>query len=191
MTIREAIVVEGRYDTVRLSGLVDTVIVQTNGFRIFHDAQQIAMLRRLASTRGLVVLTDSDGAGFVIRDHIASLIPKNQLKHAYIPMCAGKEKRKRTPSKEGLLGVEGVTDEAILQALKTAGVSECGAKCDPYMTPVRLFEDGLMGGKDSKAKREKLCEALSLPRYLSTSRLCDVLNNAFSEDEYRAALEND
>lgn len=191
LTIREAIVVEGRYDTIRLSQLVDTVIVQTNGFRIFNDADQIAMLRRLAQTRGLVVLTDSDGAGFVIRNHIASLIPKEQLKHAYIPSCEGKEKRKRAPSKEGLLGVEGVTDDAILKALKTAGVTESDAPHEAYMTPARLFEDGLAGGENSKAKRERLCEALSLPRYLSTSRLCEVLNTAFSEAEYLEALKKD
>lgn len=189
ITILEAIVVEGRYDVIRLSQLVDTVIVQTNGFRIFHDKEQIAMLRRLASTRGLVVLTDSDGAGFVIRDHISALIPKEQLKHAYIPPCVGKEKRKRTASKEGLLGVEGVDDEAILQALRTAGVTEDARERESYMTPVRLFEDGLMGGKDSKAKRERLCERLALPRYLSTARLCEVLNAAFTEDEYKQALD--
>ncbi len=188
MTIREAIVVEGRYDVIRLSQLVDTVIVQTNGFRIFHDDEQIALLRRLAETRGLVVLTDSDGAGFVIRDHISSFIPKEQLKHAYIPPCEGKEKRKRAPSKEGLLGVEGVSDDAILHALKTAGVTEETDTREPYMTPVRLFEDGLMGGKDSKKKRERLCDALRLPRYLSTARLCEVLNTAFTEEEYRQAL---
>ena len=188
MTIREAIVVEGRYDTIRLSRLVDTVIVQTNGFRIFHDKEQIAMLRRLAQTRGLVVLTDSDSAGFVIRDHISSFVPKEQLKHAYIAPCEGKEKRKRTASKEGLLGVEGVSDEMILQALKTAGVTEDGTVRRAYMTPTRLFEDGLMGGAHSKKKREQLCKALSLPTYLSTARLCEVLNNAFSEEEYQAAL---
>ena len=190
MKIREAIVVEGRYDTIRLAGLVDTLIVQTNGFRIFGDTDQIALLRRLARTRGLVVLTDSDGAGLVIRNHISALIPKEQLKHAFIPPCVGKEKRKRTASKEGLLGVEGVSDEAILQALKTAGVTEDDALRTPFMTPTRLFEDGLMGGKDSKAKREALCRALSLPTYLSTARLCEVLNNGFSEDEYRATLTN-
>lgn len=190
LTIREAIVVEGRYDTIRLSQLVDTVIVQTNGFRLFHDKEQIALLRRLAQTRGLVVLTDSDSAGFVIRDHISSFIPKEQLKHAYIPPCQGKEKRKRTASKEGLLGVEGVSDEAILQALRTAGVTEDNTERTTYMTPLRLFEDGLMGGADSKKKREALCDALSLPRYLSTSRLCEVLNTAFSETDYLNALAN-
>ena len=188
MTIREAIVVEGRYDTIRLSQLVDTVIVQTNGFRIFHDKEQIALLRRLAQTRGLVVLTDSDSAGFVIRDHISSFIPKERLKHAYIAPCEGKEKRKRAASKEGLLGVEGVSDETILQALKTAGVTEDGVPRRAYMTPTRMFEDGLMGGADSRKKREQLCNALSLPTYLSTARLCGVLNNAFTEEEYLAAL---
>jgi len=188
LTIREAIVVEGRYDTIRLSQLIDTVIVQTNGFRLFHDKEQIALLRRLAQTRGLVVLTDSDSAGFVIRDRISSFIPKEQLRHAYIPPCAGKEKRKRTPSKEGLLGVEGVSDEAILQALRTAGITEDSASRVTFMTPLRMFEDGLSGGKDSKAKRERLCELLSLPKFLSASRLCQVLNTAFTEEEYRTAL---
>lgn len=188
MTIREAIVVEGRYDTARLTRLVDTVIVQTNGFRIFNDKEQIALLRRLAETRGLVVLTDSDAAGFVIRDHISSLIPKHQLHHAYIPPCKGKEKRKRIPSKEGLLGVEGMEDDALLQALKTAGVTEEATPRVPYMTHARLFEDGLSGSKDSKQKRQQLCHALALPHYLSATRLIDVLNTAFSEEEYTAAL---
>lgn len=187
LQIREAIVVEGRYDTVRLSQLVDTVIVQTNGFRIFKDTEQIAMLRRLAQTRGLIVLTDSDAAGFVIRDHISALIPKTQLKHAYIPPCEGKEKRKRVPSKEGLLGVEGMEDDALLQALKTAGATEKDVPV-PFMTPLRLYEDGLSGGAHSKEKRQCLCAVLSLPSYLSTSRLIDVLNAAFTEEEYQTAL---
>lgn len=188
--IRDAIVVEGRYDVIRLSSLVDTVIVPTNGFRIFKDKAQCAMLRRLAQTRGLVVLTDSDAAGFLIRDHISAVVPKEQVRHAYIPPVHGKETRKRAASKEGLLGVEGMRDEALLAALKTAGVLADGEVPRPYITTVRLFEDGLTGHPDSKSRRERLCAALQLPSYLSTNRLVAVLNAAFSEDEYKAALDN-
>lgn len=188
--IREAIVVEGRYDVIRLSSLVDTVIVPTNGFRIFKDREQCAMLRKLAQTRGLVVLTDSDAAGFLIRDHISAMIPKEQVLHAYIPPIAGKESRKREASKEGLLGVEGMRDEALLQALKTAGVLDDEEERIPYMSVTRLFEDGLTGHPDSKIRRQRLCAALGLPSYLSTSRLIAVLNAAFTEEDYTAVLHN-
>lgn len=187
--IREAIVVEGRYDTVRLKSLVDAVIVQTNGFRIFKDKQQTAMLRKLAAERGLIVLTDSDAAGFLIRDHIAAIVPPEQIKHAYIPPRAGKESRKATASKEGLLGVEGMDDDALLKALQTAGATSADASPAAYMTPVRLYEDGLTGRANSKDKRRRLCETLDLPTYLSNARLIAVLNAAFSEEEYKAALD--
>lgn len=187
--IREAIVVEGRYDAIRLSSLVDAVIVQTNGFRIFKDREQCALLRRLAAAQGLVVLTDADAAGFLIRDHISAVVPKEQVRHAFIPPVKGKETRKAQASKEGLLGVEGMRDDALLKALKTAGVLD-GEEHATYMTTVRLYEDGLSGHPDSKARRQALCAALELPSYLSTARLIDVLNAAFSEDEYKAALDN-
>ncbi|MBQ3093925.1 MAG: DUF4093 domain-containing protein [Clostridia bacterium] len=187
--IREAIVVEGRYDTVRLKPLVDAVIVQTNGFRIFKDKQQTAMLRKLAAERGLIVLTDSDAAGFLIRDHIAAIVPPEQIKHAYIPPRAGKESRKATASKEGLLGVEGMDDDALLKALQTAGATSAAVLPAAYMTPARLYEDGLTGQANSKEKRRRLCEALDLPTYLSNARLMAVLNAAFSEEEYKAALD--
>ncbi len=191
LKITQAIVVEGRYDTIRLRSLVDTVIVQTNGFRLFKDREAMAMLRRLAAERGLVVLTDSDAAGFLIRDHIASALPPSQIIHAYIPPVAGKEARKVAPSKEGLLGVEGMRDEALLTALRTAGVLEGASEArPPYLTTARLFADGLTGRTDSKRKREALCRLLELPTYLSTARLCDVLNAAYTEEEYSEALRN-
>lgn len=188
--IREAIVVEGRYDTVRLSSLVDATIVQTNGFRIFKDKEQTAMLRKLAAERGLIVLTDSDAAGFLIRDHIAAVVPPEQIKHAYIPPRMGKESRKATASKEGLLGVEGMDDDVLIKALIGAGATQEEAPTKPYMTPARLYEDGLMGQPNSKEKRRRLCEALDLPTYLSNARLMAVLNAAFSEEDYKAALKN-
>ena len=187
VTIKEAIVVEGRYDTVRLSAVVDTVIVQTNGFRIFKDEAARSMLRRLAAERGLIVLTDSDAAGFVIRDHVASVVPPSQIKHAYIPPTAGKERRKAAPSKEGLLGVEGMGEDVLLAALKAAGATftdENTPLSSPFADAARLMADGLTGCADSKKKREALCDRLGLPRYLSTARLIAVLNAAVSEEEY-------
>ncbi len=187
-SVREAIVVEGRYDVIRLSSLVDTVVVATNGFRLFKDRQQCALLRRLAAERGLVVLTDSDAAGFVIRDHISAIVPKEQIKHAYIPPIVGKEARKRTASKEGLLGVEGMRDEALIKALREAGVLDGTPSREPFLTVTRFYEDGLTGRPDSKQRRRALCERLALPAYLSTARLIAVLNAAYSEEEYAQAL---
>ena len=187
--VHKAIVVEGRYDTIRLRTLVDAVIVQTNGFRIFKDKESMAMLRRLAQERGLIVLTDSDAAGFLIRDHIASALPTAQVTHAYIPPVVGKESRKDAPSKEGLLGVEGMRDEALLKALEQVGAfEESPPQRKPFLTTARLFDDGLTGRKDSKKRREQLCLALSLPTHLSTARLSEVLNAAYTEEEYTAAL---
>lgn len=191
--IKEAIVVEGRYDTVRLSSVVDTVIVQTNGFRIFKDKAQLSMLRRLAKERGLVVMTDVDAAGFLIRDHIASAVDPSLVKHAYVPPTRGKESRKESPSKEGLLGVEGMNADMLLKALRACGATvEDGetASAVPFVSVTRLFEDGLTGGDGSKQKRMRLCERLSLPTHLSTARLIAVLNAAFTEEEYETALEN-
>ena len=119
--IREAIIVEGRYDKNTLAQIVDAPILETSGFGIFHDSQRLALLRRLAETRGIIVLTDSDGAGFVIRNYLRGAIDPAQVKHAYIPDVAGKERRKRTASKEGKLGVEGMRPEVLLEALRCAG----------------------------------------------------------------------
>ncbi len=191
VTVKEAIVVEGRYDTVRLSAVVDAVIVQTNGFRIFKDEAARSMLRRLAKERGLIVLTDSDAAGFVIRDHIASCVPPACVKHAYIPQKTGKERRKSVPSKEGLLGVEGMDGEIILDALRAAGATFDDTDVSvstPYLDTARLMTDGLTGCPDSRRKREALCERLGLPTYLSTARLTAVLNAAVSEEEYEKLL---
>ncbi len=190
--ITEAVVVEGRYDVIRLRSLLDTLIVQTNGFRIFKDREQLAMLRMLAQSRGLVVLTDSDSAGFLIRDHISAAIPREQLKHAYIPARPGREKRKTAPGREGLLGVEGMDGETLLTALTRAGVTISGEKpppvSPPFMSMSRLYADGFSGQKDSKRKREMLCGRLSLPPRLSSARLIEVLNAAFTEEAYMAAL---
>lgn len=192
--ITEAVVVEGRYDVIRLRSLLDTLIVETGGFRIFKDKEQLGLLRMLAESRGLVVLTDSDSAGFLIRDYLSAAIPKQQLKHAYIPACPGKERRKTDPGKEGLLGVEGMDETVLLTALKRAGVTVSEEKAEPFKPPfmsaARLYEDGLSGKKDSREKREALCRQLSLPPRLSSARLIEVLNSAFTEEMYTAALQS-
>lgn len=183
---------EGRYDTARLRTVVDALIIETGGFGLFHDGEQLALLRRLAEQRGLLVLTDSDGAGFVIRNYIAGAIPPQLVKHAYIPEIAGKERRKTAASKEGLLGVEGMDGALILKALQRAGATfeeQDASEKRPFLTKADLYADGLSGGPDSAARRERLMVYLDLPRKLSVNRLLKVINATLSEEEYRRAVE--
>ena len=191
LRLREAVVVEGKHDAVRLSQVVDAPIVPTNGFRIFKDKEQMAWLRRLAHTRGLVILTDSDSAGFVIRRHLCGCIPPAEIKQAYAPCIAGKERRKAHPSKEGLLGVEGIDPAALETVLRRAGVTVEGedtASLVPWMTKARLFADGLSGAPESQKRREALLALWGLPAYLSANRLMEVINLTVSEEEYKDAL---
>jgi ribonuclease M5 len=191
--IKEAIVVEGRYDKNTLSQIVDAPILETSGFGIFKDKQQMALLRRIAETRGLIVFTDSDGAGFVIRNHLKSAIPGKFLKHAYIPDIPGKEKRKSAPGKEGKLGVEGMRPEIILEALRRAGATFFGEQdtANPgQLTKTDLFEMGLSGGSDSKARRTALIKKLNLPEHMSANALLDVLNMLYTRDEVILIMEN-
>ena len=194
--IREAIVVEGRYDKNTLSQIVDAPILETSGFGIFKDKQQLALLRRVAESRGLIVFTDSDGAGFVIRNHLKSVIPAKYLKHAYIPDIYGKEKRKSSPGKEGKLGVEGMRPEIILEALRKAGATIEGeaAASHHQITKQDLMELGLSGGKNSGTKRLKLLKKLDLPQHMSANAMLQSLNLLYSLDELNAiveTLEND
>lgn len=187
LKIREAVVVEGRYDKNTLAQLVDTVIVETSGFGIFHDERKKKMLRRLAEARGLIVLTDSDGAGFVIRSHISGIIPPELVKHAYIPDRYGKERRKRTPGKEGKLGVEGMPPAVLEEALRRAGatfleVAE-NAPSGGALTKADLLEAGLSGGAESAKRRQELLRKLDLPEHLSANGLLEVLNTLYSRDE--------
>lgn len=183
--IKEAIVVEGRYDKNTLSQLVDAPIFETNGFGIFKDKQQMALLRKVAEKRGLIVFTDADGAGFVIRNHIKSAIPGQFLKHAYTPDIFGKERRKVAPGKEGKLGVEGMRPEVIIEALRKAGASFAGEETAPrnQITKQDLMELGLSGGPDSKAKRTALLKMLDLPEHMSANALLDALNLLYAKDE--------
>jgi ribonuclease M5 len=191
--IREAVAVEGKYDAARLRSVVDTVIVETGGFSLFHDKEKLRLLRELTAKRGLIVLTDSDSAGFVIRDHISGALPKDGVKHAYIPEIPGKEKRKTAPSAEGLLGVEGMDGAVVLNALLRAGATvEDGESLHsppPFLTKVRLYEDGLAGKDNSARRREKLLRALGLPHRLSVNRMMEVINAILTQEEYRALLD--
>ena len=183
--IKEAIVVEGRYDKNTLSQIVDAPILETSGFGIFKDKQQMALLRRVAETRGLIVFTDPDGAGFVIRNHIKSAIPSRYLKHAYIPDIYGKERRKAAPGKEGKLGVEGMKPEVIVDALRRAGATLEGESAAPgnQITKQDLMELGLSGGADASAKRLALLKKLGFPEHMSANAMLQALNLLYSLDE--------
>lgn len=186
--IREAIIVEGRYDKNTLAQIVDAPILETSGFGIFHDRQRLALLRRLAETRGIIVLTDSDGAGFVIRNYLRGAIDQSQVKHAYIPDIAGKERRKRTASKEGKLGVEGMRPDVLLEALRRAGATIEGEEtpaAGARITKADFYAAGLTGGADSKAARQRLLAQLDLPEHLSTNALLEVLNALMTPDEFQ------
>lgn len=185
--IREAIVVEGRYDRNTLAQIVDAPIFETSGFGIFKNREQLALLRAVAEKRGLIVFTDSDGAGFVIRNHIKSAIPGKYLKHAYIPDLYGKEKRKDKPGKEGKLGVEGMTPEIILSALRASGatlVEEASETTSTgTITKQHMMELGLSGTADSSSKRARLQKRLGLPEHMSANALLQALNLLYSMDE--------
>ena len=183
--IREAILVEGRYDKNTLSQILDATILETSGFGIFKDKQQMDLLRRVAEKRGLIVFTDSDGAGFVIRNHIKSAIPAQYLKHAYTPDIFGKERRKAAPGKEGKLGVEGMNREVILEALRRAGATFEGESTttDGQITKQDMMRLGLSGGADSSAKRKRLMKLLNLPEHLSANALLQALNLLCTREE--------
>ena len=183
--IKEAIVVEGRYDKNTLSQIVDATIFETSGFGIFKDNAQMDLLRRIAEVRGLIVFTDSDGAGFVIRNHLKSAIPAQYLKHAYIPDMFGKEKRKSAPGKEGKLGVEGMSPQIILDALRRSGATmdEQGGDVTDRITKQDLMELGLSGGPDSAMKRLALLKALKLPEHMSANAMLQALNFLYNLDE--------
>ncbi len=176
--IQEAIVVEGRYDKNVLAQVVDAPIFETAGFGIFKDKEAMALLRKAAQIRGLIVFTDSDGAGFVIRNHIKSAIDAKYLKHAYIPETPGKERRKRTPGKEGLLGVEGMDPNTLLEALRRAGATFASedTPAGGSITKQDLMALGLSGGKDASARRQWLLNRLELPRHMSANALLQALN---------------
>lgn len=191
LKIREAIVVEGRYDKNTLSQIVDAPILETSGFGIFKDKEQMSLLRRVAERRGLIVFTDSDGAGFVIRNHIKSAIPGKYLKHAYIPDVYGKEKRKTAPGKEGKLGVEGLSPEILIDSLRRAGATIEGEDSpgNEGITKQDLMALGLSGGANAGARRRQLLKRLGLPERMSANAMLQALNLLCSLEELNAILE--
>ena len=188
--IREAILVEGRYDKNTLAQIVDAPILESAGFGIFKDKKQMQLLRQVACKRGLIVFTDGDGAGFVIRNHIKSAIPAQYLKHAYIPDIPGKERRKSAPGKEGKLGVEGMKPEIILEALRRAGATiegeECSATCE--ITKQDLKELGLSGGANSGERRKLLLKKLDFPEHMSSNAMLQALNLLMDLDQLKEIL---
>ena len=185
--IKQAIVVEGQYDKNTLSQIVDAPIFQTDGFGIMNDKQQMDLLRRVAKARGLIVFTDSDGAGFVIRNKLKSCIPAQYLLHAYIPDIYGKERRKAAPGKEGKLGVEGMTPQVITDCLIRAGATVEGENTtcrQPEITKLDMFQAGLSGGPGSSEKRKALIKMLDLPEHMSSNALLQALNLLCTREEF-------
>lgn len=188
--LSEAVIVEGKYDKIKLSNILDAFIIETNGFAVFKDKTKLSFIKKLAKERGIIILTDSDHAGFMIRNYISSGVPKEQIKNVYIPDIFGKEKRKNAPSKEGKLGVEGMTKEVIVEALSKAGITSSKSMCSDPVTTVDFYDLGLTGGAGSKAKRKALCKTLDLPEFLSTSSLILCINNFMTKEEFYSVCQN-
>jgi ribonuclease M5 len=184
------VIVEGKYDKIKLSSIIDAVIIETGGFSIFKDKEQLELIRKLAMTKGVIIITDSDGAGFIIRNFLSGALPKDRVRHVYMPDIFGKERRKAEPSKEGKIGVEGISKEIIIKSLERAGVlfNET-SKPTKRITKLDLYEDGFAGGVGSLEKRRKLLSRLGLPARLSSNMLVDVLNAMMSYEGYKQAVE--
>ncbi|MDR3313190.1 MAG: DUF4093 domain-containing protein [Oscillospiraceae bacterium] len=188
--LRQAVLVEGKYDAIRLASLVDAVILRCDGFHIFNDREKRALLRRLAERRGLILLTDSDAAGFQIRSYLRSFLPKEQLTQVYIPDIYGKEKRKAAPSKEGKLGVEGMDTKTLLAAFERAGVlQDPAAAPETPLKKLDLYRDGFSGKPGSRERLRALLRALALPERLTANNLAELLCACVSAEEYHAAVQ--
>lgn len=182
--LSQAVIVEGKYDKIKLSSLLDAFILETNGFALFKDKERMAFIRKLAEERGIVILTDSDHAGFMIRNRIASVVPKDRVINVYIPDIYGKEKRKTAPSKEGKLGVEGMSREVLLRAFEQAQIDTQLTERDDPVTAYDLYAFGLSGRPDAKEKRKRLLSALALPEFLSTASLLSCINHSMTKEEF-------
>ena len=191
--VKETIIVEGTYDKIKLSGFIDGVILTTGGFAVFRNGALRKSIRELAERTGVVILTDSDGAGFKIRNFLKQDIPEEYIKHAYIPDIKGKEKRKREPGKEGLLGVEGMSEEIIIDALRKAGCTVDGSaaapRADRAVKKADLMKYGLAGGEGSAEKRRALAKRLNLPARLSANMLLDIINRLITYEEFKSLAE--
>lgn len=188
--IKEAVLVEGRYDKIKLSSVIDALIIETNGFSVYKDAEKREYIKKLAEERGLLILTDSDNAGRQIRNYISSFVPQDRIRHVYIPDIFGKEKRKAAPSKEGKIGVEGVPTDILLKALNDAGVTaEAASARTVTLTAADCMELGLTGGADSSALRKELMKALSLPENMTLKMFMRWVDTEEKLREVLSALE--
>ena len=189
--IKETIVVEGKYDKMRLSPLFDANIIELGGFQIYNNKDRLSLIRRIAEKNGIIILTDSDSAGFKLRHYLTSAVPKANIKNVFIPNVSGKEKRKAKPGKEKLIGVEGMTTEVLLEAFRKAGIDpETGSdERKPPFSKAFLYEIGLSGGEGSAALRKKLCEFYSLPAMLSANSLAEILPIITTEEELLSSIE--
>ncbi len=190
LKIKEAVIVEGRYDKIKLSNLLDTLIIETNGFSVFKDKKKLAFIRKLANERGVIIITDSDHSGFQIRNYISSALPKDKVKHIYIPDIYGKEKRKKEPSKEGKLGVEGIDDNILMSLFEKANIKAKPIDNKDLITSVDMFTLSLSGTPNAKQNKKKLLKSLDLPEFLSTSSLISYLNSSMTKDELYSLCQN-
>lgn len=188
LTVAQAIIVEGKYDKIKLDSIIQGVILVTNGYRIFKDPEKMALIRYFAAHTGIIILTDSDRAGFRIRSYLKGSIPEGKITHVYIPDIFGKEKRKDKPSAEGKLGVEGMERSVLEDAFRRAGVLTETAPVRLGLTRLDLYELGLTGGRDSASRRRALLEQLGLPTLLSTGGMLEVLNTMMTRQELEAFL---
>ena len=189
--LKQAVIVEGRYDKIKLKNIIDAPIIETNGFRIFNDKQRQSLIRQIAEKRGILIMTDSDGAGFVIRNFLKGTVDKSKIKNCYIPQLSGKEKRKVRGSAEGFLGVEGVPDEVIIEAVRKSGAEIIGEETVKRneITKADLYSLGLTGTENSAQKRKKLLDKLNLPGYLSTNAMLTALNCLYSLEELKKIID--
>ena len=183
------VIVEGKYDKIKLESIADGIVITTDGFGIYKDREKLSLIRRYAEAAGIIILTDSDGAGFQIRNHLKGCIKNGKITNIYIPDIFGKEKRKEKPSKEGKLGVEGMDKEVLIKAFSDAGLLSPENEKKPWINKARLISDGLSGGENSSEKRKALCLSLGLPERISSKGLLDALNTLFGENNYLSALE--
>lgn len=188
--IKEAVIVEGRYDKLKLSNILDTLIIETNGFAVYRDRKRLDFIRRLAKERGIIILTDSDHSGFQIRNYISAGIPKDRIKHIYIPDIYGKEKRKNTPSKEGKLGVEGMSETLLKTLFEKERIKSSYSENSDPVTNYDLFALGVSGVPNAKENKKKLLKALDLPEFLSTNALLSYINSSMTKQELYDIMKN-
>lgn len=189
--IKEAVIVEGRYDKIKLSSLIDAPIIETNGFRVFSDKEKQNLIKKIADARGILVMTDSDSAGFVIRNFLKGVVDKSKVKHCYIPQIEGKEKRKAQSGKEGLLGVEGVSDDVIIDAIRKSGATIIGenSTAKKEITKSDFLSLGLTGTENAQKNRNMLLKHLRLPTYLTTNAMLTALNCLYSFEELKSLFD--